>query len=688
MKILVCMKQIIEGAGNPLGDDFVLNREKAQSGINPADCIALEQALRIQEACENGAEITVLTMGPEKAENLLRWVASYPVSQLVLVSDPLYRGSDTLATARVLSTAAAYLGGFDLVLMGRRAIDGETGHVGPEVSAFMGIPCITNVTSITNITSITSGTPLTNVTSVDTSTKENVTCLRLLEQKRQSLQVSLPAVITLCGGGQGHELRPASILGMKRAKTMPVLKISNEELALPIDQVGLIGSPTWVVALKDVAPMKKATRFYDDPQEGAAAILELIKNSDVSDKEESITLINSKESSRALQSNGKMNYAETKFNKSIYNEENFSDNQMDFKNNKNTESYHINKREIKSHLNLNDEIGINAVNTNENPHGLHGIFVYEAEESVKASLQLIYHAYSSGCNTLALVTGKEDVTLANKLMMAGAKKIIFLGIKPTEDDYFIGCCLAEALNQIALESLVFPATVRGRTIAPICAAKKTLGITADCTEVRYLSHGTILQIRPTFGETKLAEIKCKTKPQLATVRPNIYPDPPVIAGTDYYDANPTDNNINALSICYKTSEWVQLIEEETLKQTGLLEATGILVGGKALNQNDFRLLEKLAWKLNFQVGASRSAVDGGAAPYEMQIGQTGKTVRPKFYIAFGISGAVQHLAGMKDSTFIIAINKDKKAPIFDYADIGIYGDWKETAEELMKLIEV
>ena len=216
--------------------------------------------------------------------------------------------------------------------------------------------------------------------------------------------------------------------------------------------------------------------------------------------------------------------------------------------------------------------------------------------------------------------------------------------------------------------VLYGATNIGRDLAPRIAQRISTGLTADCTGLE-IDEGKLLQIRPAFGGNIMAEIKCKTLPQMATVRPGVMdmPKPEERKGEIIKEAVSIDDKDIFTRI-------LKVVKEKK-KVTNLEEARIIVSGGRGLGcKENFKLIEELASLLGAEVGASRAAVDAGWISKEHQVGQTGKTVRPKLYIACGISGAIQHRIGMQNSELIIAINKDPNAMIFSIADYGIVGD--------------
>lgn len=242
--------------------------------------------------------------------------------------------------------------------------------------------------------------------------------------------------------------------------------------------------------------------------------------------------------------------------------------------------------------------------------------------------------------------------------------------------------LQELVKEVKPEILLIGATTQGRDLAPRVSAGLHTGLTADCINLDINEKGQLAATRPTFGGQLMATILCKNYPQMATVRPNVFKVHSV-----NYETN-TEFIKKDTSIIENLYNPVEIKEFKKTTQTlinDLDNAEIIVAGGMGLkNEKGFELLKEFADKIGGSVGATRPAVESGLAPHSIQIGQTGKTVRPKVYIACGISGAIQHTVGMENSEYIIAINNDANAPIFDIADCGIVGDVFEILPEYMK----
>ncbi|MEX3694145.1 electron transfer flavoprotein subunit alpha/FixB family protein [Paraburkholderia sp. BR14263] len=241
--------------------------------------------------------------------------------------------------------------------------------------------------------------------------------------------------------------------------------------------------------------------------------------------------------------------------------------------------------------------------------------------------------------------------------------------------------LSDLASKYCPEILLLGATSMGRDLAGSVATRLLTGLTADCTELNIDPASRVLAAtRPTFGGSLLCTIMTlESRPQMATVRPRVMPMPPAQQGRSGEIVQETLGMIEANIV----TKLLDFIPDETSDQINLAYADVIVSGGKGLkNRENFMLLFELAQVLGGEVGASRPCVQAGWVRAERQIGQTGKTVRPKLYIAAGISGAIQHRVGMESSDVIVAINTDPNAPIFDYAHYGVVGDAMRVLPEL------
>ena len=300
---------------------------------------------------------------------------------------------------------------------------------------------------------------------------------------------------------------------------------------------------------------------------------------------------------------------------------------------------------------------------------------------------------------VAVLVGSEIKNKVFHLEEHGADRVILID-DPELKEYRTepyAHALASVINEFKPDVFLIGATAIGRDLAPRVCARVHTGLTADCTSLEIgdfplnpipgkedeQKHNQLLMTRPAFGGNTIATIACPDfRPQMATVRPGVMKRSPKVVGRtcELVEFNPgfTPNN------CY-----VEILDiiKEAKKTVNIQKAKILVAGGRGVGSaENFQLLRDLADALGGEVACSRAAVDNGWLPKELQVGQTGKTVRPSLYFAVGISGAIQHVAGMEESDLIIAINKDESAPIFDVADYGIVGDLNKILPELTKSI--
>jgi len=286
----------------------------------------------------------------------------------------------------------------------------------------------------------------------------------------------------------------------------------------------------------------------------------------------------------------------------------------------------------------------------------------------------------------AVLIGSEVSHLASQLIAHGADKVLLadeIFLKDFNDEVYTEI-MVKAAKQYRPDIILMGATTNGRSFAPRVAASLQTGLTADCTVLRVNSEtGLLEQTRPAFGGNLMATIICPYhRPQMATVRPKVFKPLPADenkkgAVIRLYPQAPKKLRLRKLSMIKAAAEGISLADADIIVAAG----RGI---GSAKN---IHLVEELASLLGAAVGSSRPLVDSGWIPYKHQVGQTGKTVGPKLYIACGISGAIQHLAGMSSAETIVAINSDPEAPIFQIAHYALIGDCTEILPELISQIK-
>lgn len=298
----------------------------------------------------------------------------------------------------------------------------------------------------------------------------------------------------------------------------------------------------------------------------------------------------------------------------------------------------------------------------------------------------------------AVLIGSDVKGLADELAAYGADKVIVVDdpeLKEYRTEPYTHA-LASVINEFKPEIMLVGATAIGRDLGPRVSARVATGLTADCTQLdigdfplvaregQEQKHNQLLMTRPAFGGNTIATIACPdNRPQMATVRPGVMQkiDPIQGAKANVVEYNPgftpNDKYVEILDIVKSVSETVDIMDAKIL-----------VSGGRGVGSpENFQMLRELADALGGEVSCSRAVVDSGWMPKDMQVGQTGKTVRPQVYFAIGISGAIQHVAGMEESDIIIAINKDETAPIFDVADYGVVGDLNKIVPKLTEMIK-
>lgn len=586
MRILICLKQVPDTTEVKLTGDLTLEREFVAQVLNPADESALELGLELKE--KHGGTVTVLTMGPKRAEGMLREALSRGADEAVLMTSPRFAGADTLVTAHCLAEAEKALGGFDLILCGRRAVDGETGQVGPMVAALLERPCVVNATE----GEIAEGC---------------LRALQLTEAGSQEWKAPLPAVMTLCEWS--HALRLPTISGLRRAAQADVRFCEPEDLGIDPATCGLKASPT------------RVTHISARP----VGVRPCIKTSFA-------------EVMKALEAKGLALGAAGQ-----------------------------------------EEAPRPDVSADKDEQSAAITIAVLCEGDGSAAAELLGKARQLTPSGRVLALAETEEPPLSAFASFGADEAAALG--RLTDDCAQADRIADALRQLQPDAVLFPATIRGRFLSAWAAAKLHTGLTADCTALSLTETGLLKQVRPAFGGNLTAEILCKTaRPQMASVRPGVFPEPAPLTGRTCA--------LRPLKLAASPERMERLSFTPAESGVSLQGAPVIVTGGKGVgSKKGFEKLEELAALLGGGVGATRSAVDAGWISYPHQIGQTGITVRPRLYLAFGVNGLVQHTVGMSSSGVVVAVNKDRNAPIFACADYGIVADWEETIGEWIQYVK-
>ena len=334
-----------------------------------------------------------------------------------------------------------------------------------------------------------------------------------------------------------------------------------------------------------------------------------------------------------------------------------------------------------------------------------GVFIFAEQVDNKIS-NIAYEllgkakdlAKDLGTEVTAVLIGSGVKDLADSLAVYGADRVIVVD-DPELKDYRTepyAHALASVINEFKPEIMLVGATAIGRDLGPRVSARVATGLTADCTSLEIGNfplepvanqeqlHNQLLMTRPAFGGNTIATIACPyNRPQMATVRPGVMQK---IAPIEGAKANVVEFNPGFT----KNNKYVDILEvvKAVSNTVDIMDAKILVSGGRGVGSpENFKILDDLAEAIGGTVSCSRAVVDAGWKPKDLQVGQTGKTVRPNVYFAIGISGAIQHLAGMEESDIIVAINKDESAPIFDVADYGVVGDLNKIVPMLTEKIK-
>ena len=625
LKIVVLAKQVPDTRNvgkDAMTPEGTVNRAALPAIFNPEDLNALEAALRLKDAVE-GSTVHILTMGPQRAADIIRDAMFRGADGGYLLSDRKFAGSDTLATSYALSCALRRIAP-DLIVAGRQAIDGDTAQVGPQVAEKLGLPQVTYAEEVLKIR------------------EGSLVVKRRLEHGVETVECPLPAVVTV--NASAAECRPrnakrvmkykyalagseiaaaAGSPAAERAAATPYLQIV-EWAAADVDpdetQLGLQGSPTKVKKIENVVfAAKEAKRLTAADAEIESLMVELIASHTLG--------------SSALEMNNVFVYIEMEGGR-------IADVSLEL----------LTKgRELAAALGVKTE----AVALGESLDGIEKELARYGADTVWVADDKIFNPFR---------------TLPHTAVMCGL--------------------IEQEKPQIAL----FGATPVGRDFAPRVSSALHSGLTADCTQLEIGDHrdaktgreykDLLYQIRPAFGGNIIATIvNPDHRPQMATVREGVM--------RKEYAAVPAAGEVKRIDwqrFVKDTDLAVRIIDRQIEERRIDIKGAPIIVaGGYGMgSKENFRLVHELADVLGAEVGASRAAVDAGFTEHARQVGQTGVTVRPKLYIACGISGQIQHTAGMDQSSMIISINTDPDAPIARIADYAITGDVNEVIPKMIK----
>ena len=627
MTIISLVKQVPVPSQMRMGDDGLMDRTKAKSMINIDCSFGLEAGLQFKSMMQD-AKLIVCSMGPPSFEQSLKMAISMGYDEAYLLSDRKLGGSDTFATGLAISAMLKYLGfgkglNEDFIIVAGRQTSDGDTAHVPSQVA-------------ENL-----GIP--QATFIEDAFYEdgNIIAKRIIEGGYQKLKLPTPCALSLTP--TGIPPRRPTLMGVVKARKTKITVLSIEDIKLSDKKIGLFGSPTIVAKVTNIKSERAPVIMCEDVE--------------------------------ALE------------------------------------------KSIKSGKNILESFDKKTKKTKEAPadfekvdfrDGASGILTWTEVVDGKISrpsLELLTPAKKLA-NTLGndtkvrtLLIGDDLNELAKELIYHGSDEVIVVDDKRLEEYRILpfSSIFEQVIKKYKPEIVLFAATTAGRELAPRTAVKTHSGVTADCTALEIGEHidrkkkvvfSPILESRrPTYGESKLATILGFICPQISTARAGTFEVP--------LKDESLVGKITTFSPLLNEADFVTKIIETVRGNEGianLFEADVIVAGGRGTLSDDMALVKELSEELkkqgiNSEWAASRPMVDAGVCEYARQVGQTGKTVRPKIYIAVGISGAIQHIAGMKESDSIIAINKNLKEAIFSNADFGIVGEYSEIMPKLIKKVK-
>jgi len=633
LTIISLIKQVPLPSEMRMGEDGLMDRTKAKSIIN-IDCqFGLEAGLQLRRQYPD-ARLIVCSMGPKSFETSLRTAISMGYDEAFLLSDRKLAGSDTYATGLAISTMLKHLGFTKdskdpfIILAGRQTSDGDTAHVPSQVAENIGIPQATFVESL------------------KPDSSGNVIAKRIIEGGYQMLKLPMPCVISLTP--TGIPPRKPSLSGAIKARNLKITTFGIDDIGLGTEKIGINGSPTIVVKVVNIVSERPPVKMSEGHNE-ASLVDSLISNL--------------KKGGNILEKKEKTARAEIEH--PDFPEKDFRD-------------------------------------------GARGILTWAEVTNNKISrpsLELLTPAKNlanqlgNDTKVMTLIIGKNVKSFAQTLIEHGSDEVIVVEDDKLEEYLVLpfSSIFAQVIKDRKPEIALFAATTSGRELAPRIGMKTNSGVTADCTGLsigEYIDrkekviYSPILESRrPTYGESKLATILGFVCPQISTARAGTFEVPNSIAGRA--------GIVSRYNPVLEDKDFVVEIVKTERGEGGLqnlFDADIIVAGGRGTTSDNLGLIKALADALknqgiNAEWSSSRPVVDEGVAEYARQVGQTGKTIRPKIYIAVGISGAIQHIAGMKESEKIIAIDHNPKAHIFHFADFGIVGEYTDIIPELIERVK-
>jgi electron transfer flavoprotein alpha subunit len=596
LRIIVSIKQVPDADDlrvDPITNTLV--REGVPAVVNPPDLHAIEEGVRLKE--RYGGKVTVITMGPPQGESALRDALAMGADEAYLITDRSMAGADTWATSYTISRAVQKLGGADLYLFGRRAVDGETEQVGPQTAKWLGIPVVGYVSEVREVK------------------ERSVVVVKSTESLEEVLEVPLPAVLTILE--TANKPRQPDINSLIRARTAKIPKLTREDIGAEPNKVGLAGSPTKVIKVQPPPKTRNPEiKYVGKDQDVIDWLVQKIRESLTEDSGQSIKYERPKPKAKT-------------------------------------------EREV--------WVYVDHVDGEPNP----------ASWEIMGEGRRIADLMSTSLS--AVVIGDRVDKVVGEAFQYGADKVYHArtkGYNLYDNDVFTQA-LSRLVKKYSPEAVLFPGSRNPRELASTTAIAVDTGLIADCTNFDVDEKGILHSTRPDFGGKEMSTIICPNhRPVMVTVRPGVFRPLPRTERKGEVIREEVEDLFTRFKV----------LETRKVERRNVLAEADVVVGvGRGIRDpENIKLAEELAEKLGGVVGVTKPLADSGWYPKDRQVGQTGVTIRPKLYIALGISGAVQHLVGIAGARKVIAINLDPEAQIFQNSDYGVVGDLFQVVPELLR----
>lgn len=631
MKTAVCVKYV--PVVSRITFDYekkTIIREGVPSEVNPFDLLGLVRAVALKTGPED--EVVALSMGPPQAREGLTTCLALGADRAVLLTDRALAGSDTLATARALGLALSRENP-DLIICGRNSADAETGQVGPELAELLGIPHISQVRRLEY-----------------RAGSRSIVAERITDEGYQVIESSLPALVCVTEGVAPETF--ANREQMAAAREKPVAELTCAELADDQSQFGLAGSPTWVEDIRLVEPTRLGIMIEGEtPDNAAQQVAQLLR-----ERLDSMNAANAAQNAAppAASADPGPAPAAARHPAARYPDARYPDDRS---------------RSI-------------------------WVVAETARDGLRrVTLELLGKARDLAATTrsevAAVLVGEAAGAALDTLAAYGADRVLTLdnaSLGPV-CSRAVASAMADALASAQPYAVLFAATADGRDLASRIAARLGLGLTGDAIDLEIDLQGRLVQLKPALGGNVIAPILSKTLPNLVTLRPGLLtPGEP-----DYSAATRAAVPVEALAAPAFTGADITLLETHNQEDTGgiaLAQAQVVLSVGMGIGgPESLPEIQSLAEAIGAKLATTRNVVHAGWLPHQIQVGISGRTVAPRVYLAVGIRGVFDHTVGIQKAGVIIAINRNRRHPIFKAADYGIVGDWKENLPALVNALQ-